>query len=39
MELESDIDPIILRAINLKNNKIRKNRDWEKQEGRAVINK
>ena len=39
MELESDIDPIILRAINSKNDKIRKNRDWEKQVGRAVINK
>ena len=24
---------------NEKNNKVRRNRDWEKQEGRAVINK
>ena len=39
MELDSDIDPIILKATNEKNNKVRKNRDWEKQEGRAVINK
>tara|TARA_R110001583_G_scaffold90811_2_gene232818 strand:+ start:451 stop:1287 length:837 start_codon:yes stop_codon:yes gene_type:complete len=39
MELDSDVDPIMLKATNNKNNKIRKNRDWEKQEGRAVINK
>ena len=39
MELESNIDPIILRATNEKNNRVRKNRDWEKQKGRAVINK
>ena len=39
MELDSNVDPIMLKATNKKNNKIRKNRDWEKQEGRAVINK
>jgi UDPglucose 6-dehydrogenase len=39
MEVDSDVDPIMLKATNNKNNKIRKNRDWEKQEGRAVINK
>ena len=39
MELESNVDPIMLRATNEKNNKVRKNRDWEKQKGRAVINK
>ena len=39
MELDSDINPIMLKATNEKNNKVRKNRDWEKQEGRAVINK
>ena len=39
MGLDSDIDPIMLKATNLKNDQVRKNRDWEKQEGRAVINK
>ena len=39
MELDSNINPIMLKATNEKNNKVRKNRDWEKQEGRAVINK
>ena len=39
MELDSDINPIMLKATNKKNNQVRKNRDWEKQEGRAVINK
>jgi len=34
-----DIHPTILIATNKKNNEVRKNRDWEKQEGRAVINK
>ena len=33
------IEPHMLIATNEKNNKVRKNRDWEKQEGRAVINK
>ena len=32
------IEPHMLKATNEKNNKVRKNRDWEKQEGRAVIN-
>jgi len=31
------IEPHMLKATNEKNNKVRKNRDWEKQEGRAVI--
>ena len=34
-----DIHPTMLIATNEKNNKVRKDRDWEKQEGRAVINK
>jgi len=34
-----DIHPTMLIATNKKNNEVRKNRDWEKQEGRAVINK
>ena len=34
-----DIHPTMLIATNEKNNEVRKNRDWEKQEGRAVINK
>ena len=38
-ELESDVYPIMLEATNKKNDKIRNNRDWEKQKGRAVINK
>jgi len=31
------IEPHMLKATNEKNNKVRKDRDWEKQEGRAVI--
>ena len=34
-----DIHPTMLIATNKKNNEVRKNHDWEKQEGRAVINK
>ena len=34
-----DIHPTMLIATNEKNNEVRKNRDWEKQEGRAVIDK
>ena len=34
-----DIHPTMLIATNKKNNEVRKDRDWEKQEGRAVINK
>ena len=34
-----DIHPTMLIATNEKNNEVRKDRDWEKQEGRAVINK
>jgi len=37
MELESDINPIMLRATNAKNDQVRHDRDWERQEGRAVI--
>ena len=34
---ELGISPLILEAVNSKNNDVRKNRDWEKQKGRAVI--
>ena len=34
-----NISPKMLIATDEKNNQVRKNRDWEKQEGRAVINK
>ena len=34
-----NILPRMLTATDIKNNGVRKNRDWEKQEGRAVINK
>ena len=37
--MNHDILPTMLIATDEKNNNIRKNRDWEKQEGRAVINK
>ena len=30
------VDPIVLNAVNKKNNKVRKNRDWEMMKGRAV---
>ena len=39
MELDSDVKPIMLQATDEKNNQVRNNRDWEKQEGRAVIKK
>ena len=39
MDLDSNVNPIMLKATDTKNNKVRKDRDWEKQEGRAVINK
>ena len=32
------IEPHMLIATNEKNNNVRKNRDWEQMEGRAVIN-
>ena len=32
-----DVSPRILTAVDCKNNDIRKNRDWEKQKGRAVV--
>ena len=34
-----DMNPTMLIATNEKNNEVRKDRNWEKQEGRAVINK
>lgn len=34
-----NISPKVLLATDIKNNDVRKNRDWEKQEGRAIINK
>ena len=37
MEIDSDIDPIMLQATDKKNNKIRTNKDWLDQKGRAVI--
>ena len=32
-----DVSPRILTAVDCKNNDVRKNRDWEKQKGRAVV--
>jgi UDPglucose 6-dehydrogenase len=32
-----DLDPIVLETINWVNDKYRKNRDWEKMKGRAVV--
>ena len=37
MELDSDVNPIMLQATDKKNNEVRKDRDWEDMEGRAVI--
>jgi len=37
MELDSYVKPIMLQATDSKNDKIRNNRDWEQQKGRAVI--
>jgi UDPglucose 6-dehydrogenase len=37
MELDSNVKPIILQAIDEKNNRVRNDRDWEQQKGRAVI--
>ena len=37
MELDSYVKPIMLQATDSKNDKIRNNRDWESQKGRAVI--
>ena len=36
---ELNLSPIMLKATNDKNNDVRKNRDWEQMEGRAVLNK
>ena len=32
-----DINPTVLNAVNKKNNEVRRDRDWEKMEGRAVV--
>ena len=37
MEMESDIDPVMLKATDEKNNQVRANKDWLNMEGRAVI--
>jgi len=37
MELDSNVTPIMLQATDAKNNQVRKDRDWEGMEGRAVI--
>jgi len=37
MELESDVTPTLLQAVDKKNNEIRNNKDWLEQKGRAVI--
>tara|TARA_R110001632_G_scaffold160297_6_gene278628 strand:+ start:1211 stop:2071 length:861 start_codon:yes stop_codon:yes gene_type:complete len=37
MELDSNITPTMLQATDKKNNEVRKDRDWEGMEGRAVI--
>jgi hypothetical protein len=37
MELDSNVNPIMLQATDKKNNEVRKNRDWEGMQGRAVI--
>ena len=37
MEIDSDVNPIMLQATDKKNNEVRKDRDWEGMEGRAVI--
>jgi UDPglucose 6-dehydrogenase len=37
MELDSNVNPIMLQATDKKNNEVRKDRDWEGMEGRAVI--
>jgi nucleotide sugar dehydrogenase len=34
--VKNDVDPVILESAREKNNKVRKNRDWEKMKGRAV---
>tara|TARA_R110000824_G_scaffold9800_9_gene43360 strand:- start:4162 stop:5037 length:876 start_codon:yes stop_codon:yes gene_type:complete len=39
LQLDSQINPIMLQATDTKNNQVRKDRDWEKMEGRAIINK
>ena len=37
MEIDSDIDPVMLKATDEKNNQVRANKDWLNMEGRAVI--
>ena len=34
--VKNDVDPVILESAREKNNKVRKNRDWEKMKGRAI---
>lgn len=36
---ELDLNPLVLKCTKLKNNSVRKNRDWEKMKGRAVSEK
>jgi len=38
LAINSDLSPRILTAVDSKNNDVRENRDWEKMEGRAIIN-
>ena len=37
MEIDSDVNPIMLQATDKKNNEVRKDRNWEGMQGRAVI--
>ena len=37
MEVDSDVNPIMLKATDKKNNEVRKDRNWEGMQGRAVI--
>ena len=37
MEIDSDVNPIMLQATDRKNNEVRKDRNWEGMQGRAVI--
>jgi len=37
MELDSDVNPIMLKATDEKNNQVRKNKDWLDMKGRAIV--
>ena len=37
MQLDSNVDPIMLQSTNKKNDRVRKNKDWLDQKGRAVV--